>query len=265
MNLLIDKFDSKNLINKDDVLKIISTYVDGNDLDYLLKNVHFYSDTSDEIISLDNSCLGYYNATKKYIILNDDKIKKMAYQFYYRLKKIWNINDYYQTYFINFYCLYTIYHELTHVLQRLKYYDSFHNNSFFRYLYEFDSQLQKANQLFYNKNHDLFPMEIDANNNVLLKAYDIMNNTSLPKREKQILYLNYLSSLLLYYKKVNRKSVISPIEILNNQIKIIDLSLFKNEKLSKIDRLNYGLFISPHEFNDINKEKMHIIFKYKYK
>ena len=63
---------------------------------------------------------------------------------------------------------------------------------------ELNDDLMNRNKDLYTRCHDLFPMEIEANNEGLFKAYQLMTYTKLPGKETQLMHLDYLSNLLKY-------------------------------------------------------------------
>ena len=146
-------------------------------------------------------------------------------------------------------------------MQAMKYHRD--NNIVFQYLYELCTTLQNNDRVLYNKNHSLFPLEIDANNNGYLNAYNLLSYTKLPGRETKILYLQYLFSLLNNYQKINNFRILTPIERLAKENSSIDIdTIFKlldETRLNKIERLNLGICITPREFNSINFEKVKIL------
>ena len=93
------------------------------------------------------------------------------------------------------------------------------------FLYELCEKLERENQSFYDKNHDLFPMEIEANNNGLLKSYYLLSHTNLPKREKRILYLQYIISLLSNYEKTSNNFISTPLDKLYKEETRINIKI----------------------------------------
>ena len=251
MITLLNKFDDNYVLEKKDVLDVICAYIKENHLESFLNDVIFD----------DNSkYMGSYNAKDRIITLNDNKIIKFCYKNSDKIQKLYNIDENLYTYFFNFYYLYIIYHELEHVIQTREYFGN--GNLMYKYLYELCRKLHYNSQIFYNRNHDLFPIEIDANNNGYLKAYQILSYTKLPGKELRIMQAQYLFSLLFNYEKINNYKIMAPIDKLCNENKKIDRSLINKLidacNLSKIERLNMGLDITPNEYDSIYKEKLKI-------
>ena len=121
------------------------------------------------------------------------------------------------------------------------------------------------NKDLYTRCHDLFPMEIEANNTGLLQSYNLMSHTKLPNREKKIMHLQYVDSLLSNYEKINKYRIKSPFNKLYNEDNRINMNLFNqllNEvNLSKLERLNLGIDITPHEYNGLQREKIRLLIK----
>lgn len=253
---LLNKFDDKYIIKEEDVLEIISFYLKSNDLSDFLKDVNF-----------DNQAnyLAYYDASNNTILLNNERIWRYSIKNTDKLKLDYHISDEYYSYFLNFYYISVLFHELTHAVQKLKYNDS-KSNSLYKYLYELCCLLQYSDLSFYNKNHDLLPLEIEANNNGYFKAYQLMTYTKLPRKEASLMHLKYLKSLLSNYRRINNYKVLAPMDKLHVKNPVIDIEeiyhLMNKEKLSKIERLNYGLDITPKEYNSIEKEKEKILLKW---
>ncbi len=254
MITLLNKFDDKYIISEKDILGIVLSYIELNGLDNYFKDIVFSSNSK---------FMGYYNTKTNEVVLNDDKIMKFCYRLYDRLVKTCKVDEEYYTYFINFYYLYIIYHELTHVSQKAKYEKEINDNSLFNYLYEVCFKIREENNSLYGKYHNLFPMEIDANNNGFLTAYNLMQYTKLPGKECKIMHSQYLNSTSLNYEKVSDNRILTPIEKLAMETKCIDLDkvyeLLENEKLSKLTRLNLGLPITEKEYDNIEKEKVKLL------
>ena len=254
MITLLNKFDDKYIISKKDILGIALSYIELNGLENYFKDISFSSDSK---------FMGYYNIKTNEIVLNDDKIMKFCYRLYDKLNKFNAIDEDYYSYFINFYYLYIIYHELTHVNQKAKYENGINDNNLFNYLYETCFKIREEDKSLYNKYHELFPMEIEANNNGFLTAYNLMQYTKLPGKECKMMHFQYLTTLLINYEKVSDDRILTPIEKLTLETNCIDLDkvyeLLNNENISKIGRLNYGLPISEREYDTIQKEKQKIL------
>ena len=108
-------------------------------------------------------------------------------------------------------------------------------------------------------------MEIEANNTGLPQSYNLMSHTKLPNREKKIMHLQYVDSLLSNYEKINKYRIKSPFNKLYNEDNKININLFNqllNEvNLSKLERLNLGIDITPHEYNGLQREKIRLLIK----
>ena len=254
--MLLDKINNNVSLEKKDILKIVNEYVKKNNLELYLVDVIFNNNN--------NKCIGSYNRKDKVIILNDDKIVKFCYETSDKLSRIYDINEDYYNYFFNYYYLYILFHELEHAIQIKKYETEKSENAImFKFLYEICQRLHYSSQVFYSNNYDLFPMEIDANNNGYLKAYNYLSHTKLPKRELKIMKSQYLFSLLYNYERVNKNLISSPVDKLcnlnTNLSRDIITKLTSACELEMDDRLNLGLNITPLEFNNIEKEKRKII------
>ena len=68
----------------------------------------------------------------------------------------------------------------------------------------------------------------------------------------------FLNNLLLNYRRRNNYQVSSPIDALSDMFPNIDIDrineLLDQSKLSRVDRINLGLPISPKEFDTVNNE-----------
>ena len=249
---ILSKINDNYVLEKKDILKIVELFFRENHLELYLNDIVFDNNSK---------YLGAYSIKDKKIILNDDKIIKSCYKFSDRLQKIYHIDENYYNYFLNYYYLYILFHELEHVKQVKKFYD--HGTLLYQFLYDLCQRLHYNNPDFYHKNHDFFPMEIDANNNGYLRAYNFFSHTNLPIRDLEIMHAQYLFSLLYNYDKIGNKYISSPI----NKLCIVDKRINKDLihklvdmcKPTEEERLNLGLNITPHEYNSINNEKRKII------
>ena len=252
MITLLNKFDDNYSLEKKDVLEITNAYIKENNLELYLVDVIF-DDKSQYI--------GAYNMKDKVITLNNDKMVKFCHKSANNLSRIYNIDENYYTYFFNYYYLYIIFHELEHVMQTKKYEGK--ESLLYKFLYELCQRLHYSSQVFYHDNHDLFPMEIDANNNGYIRAYNLLSYTKLPGRELKIMHGQYYFSLLYNYAKINNFRILTPIDKLCNTNEIINkkliLQLLDICKLSKIERLNLGLDITSSEYNSIEREKIKLL------
>ncbi len=255
---LLNKFDDNYMIKEEDVAGIIKSYIQENGLETYYCGVIFDDNSKD---------LGKYNIKNNTIILNDKRIIKFCYKIADKLTTLYHVDEKYYTYFFNFSYLYILYHELMHVMQKARYEKNVDNkDDVYVYLYELCMRLHHSNLVFYRQNHDIFPMEIEANNLGFLKSYQLLSYTKLPTRESRIMYLQYLSSSLLYYRKVDNR-IITPLDKLVLENDSIDVEkmfwLLANTKLSRNERLNLGLDITTKEYDSLINEKNKILAKYK--
>ena len=256
MITLLNKFDDKYVIKEDDVLQIVLYYLKENNLDSILSDVKFDDDFK---------YMASYDLRNNKVILNNEKMWKYCYLKTDKVINDFKINSDYYTYFLNFYYIAIIFHELTHVLQKYNYEKTLSNNKLYVYLYELCRFLEYGDIASYNKNNNLFPMEIEANNEGLLKAYKLMSYTKLPTKENKIMYLEYLRKVLSNYKKINKFRVLTPLDKLANKDSRINLNeiseLVDEVNLNRISRLNYGLDITSREYDIVNKEKQKILLR----
>ena len=255
MITLLNKFDDKYIIKEEDVLEIVSFYLRSNNLDNYLK---------DTIFDDKENFLASFDTKNNIIIINNERVWKFCYKNSDNALEKYHFNEEYYSYFLNFYYISVLFHEMTHAKQKMEYENNL-NSDLYNYLYELCRILEYSDLSFYNKNHDLFPMEIEATNNGLLKAYQIMSYTKLPNKENEIMHLEYLESLLNNYKRINNYRVLTPMDKLHQKNMFIDMNEINNlldkEKLSKIKRLNLGLDITPKEYDSIEKEKEKILLR----
>lgn len=273
MITLLNKFDDHYIIKEQDIIDIAYSYIKANNLEGYLSDIY---------IDNNSNHLGHYNIRTKEIVLNDEKVIKFGYRLYDKLHDKYQIDEDNYTYFLNFYYMYIIYHELTHVSQRAKYEMNLGKEiNIFNYMYELCSKLHRDDIIFYKTNHNLFPMEIDANNNGYLIAYNLMKYTKLPSKETKIMYEQYLFSLTCYYDKLMNSTllpfnkslkekddtykIISPIEKLSRVSDNISLyeifDIVRQINLSKLERLNLGLPIEVNEYDGLEKERKKILIK----
>ena len=259
MITLLNKFDDRYIIKEQDIEEIGWAYIKSNNLDGYLKDIIFDNDSKR---------LGKYNIRTKEIVFNDEKVIRLGYRLFDKLREKHQIGDDYYAYFLNFYYLYILYHELTHVKRRAEYEMTLgKENNIFNYLYELCAKLHDNDIWFYkNKtNHDLFPMEIDANNNGYLIAYNLMNYTKLPGKEVKVMYLQYLFSLMMNYEKISDSKISAPIEKLaekNPNVNLYEIyDIARQTNLSKIERMNLGLPITVKEYESLIKEKQKTLIK----
>ena len=254
MITLLNKFDDNYVIGKiNDICDIVSPYIRQYNLGGYLKDISF---------NPESKYLAYYNIRTNRLFFNDEKIIRTGYRLFDQLRRKYQISEKYYTYFLNYFYLYIIYHELTHVYQKAR--DESTLNELYLYLYELCDQLRKESVHFYNKFHDLFPMEREAINNGALVAYNLMKYTKLPGYECKVMRLKYFKIITADYELVNQSQVISPIETLLNKYperleKINELS--KTAKLSKEMKFNFGLPVSTQELKNVNFTKKKILYQ----
>ena len=246
MITLLNKFDDQYKIKEKDILDIAWSIIKENKLEEYLTDIRFNPDSPH---------IGDYSEKKKIITLNDQRIYTTVNELYKRLLIKHQIDDIYYTYFWNFYYLFIIFHEVEHVNQRAIY-ESGDGNKLSDLLYEKSISIKNKDNNLYKENHDLFPVEIEANNIGYLNAYKLMSHTKLPKREQRIMHLEYLKALLHNYQKTNKR-IITPMDkfsMLTSEININEINeLLNNTRLSKIERMNHGLDINPSEYDSILK------------
>ena len=239
MITLLNKFDDNYIIKKEDVLEIVDKYARDENVSNNIKDVLLINDEKSS-----------YDTDNSILKINIDNINDYSYETLKTLKKEYSIDDKYDSYFINYLYLYNIYFYLNHVKQKSMYEDK---EDITGYLYDLCNNI-KAD----NNTNNLLSMNIEASNNSLLTAYNLMNHTKLPSKEANIMHLKYLKSLLLNYNRRNNYQVTSPIELLNDSFPVIDIDkvneLLDNSKLSKIERIDLGLPITTKEYDSIQNE-----------
>lgn len=247
MITLLNKFDDNYVMKENDLLEVVYHYIVENELELFIRDVNF-NDKLDDIAR--------YSDSKNIIEINMQRLMEVCTMWSNKLQKTYHIDDKYYTYLENYYLLFSLFHEISHASQKKQHdFLGLTTNKVFMFLYELNEKLQYDNSDLYNRCHDLFPMEIDANNTGLLRSYNLMSHTKLPNREKKIMHLQYVNSLLANYEKINKYRIKSPFSKLYNEENRINMNLFNkllNEaKLSKIERLNLGIDITPHEYNGL--------------
>ena len=257
MSSLLSKFNDNYVINLDDVYEIALNYIKVNHLELFLNDIDF-DDNREE--------LAFYNPKECNIILNNKKTWETCYKWTDKFMELYHVDNKYYSYILNFYYLYVLFHEMTHANQKMNHDQlTSKTSNVYLFLYELCEKLHLDSQEFYDNNHDLFPMEIEANNNGLLKAYNIISHTKLPKKESRILYLQYIKSLLTNYEKENKYHILTPLDKLYKEENRINMKmineLFDKANLTLIERLNLGLNITPKEYNHLQKEKLRILIK----
>lgn len=254
MITLLNKFDDGYVIKEEDVYSIVSSYKEEKKLDnkYLV-NIDFNGKKL--------NYPAYYCLKDKKIYFDDKKIILNGYALYDKLNKLYQTDEDSYSYYLNNYYLYVIYHELFHAEQLKRHDLDLPFNEIHNYLFDLCSLLRHGNREFYDKNHNLFPMEIESITTGYFKAYNLMLHTKLSNRECKIMYLKFLKTLLDNYSisESDKTIIISPIEVLSTKTELIDLNkineLMSKVKLSKIDRLNLGLPITYKEYDSVKKEQ----------
>ncbi len=248
MITLLNKFDDKYTIKEKDVLDIVWAYAKENNLEDYLKDVVF-----------DPECHHVGNYNNNIITFNEDKINNLLVNIYNKLVNSYTIYEDNYTYFLNFIYLFITFHEAEHISEKALY-ESNRGSEIFNYLYEKCIKITDKDYSFYKANHDLFPSVIQANNQGYLHAYNLMTHTKLGKRDQRIMHLEYLKSLLHNYQKAGNKHIITPIDKLAMLTDEIDINvvnkLVNQSKLSKMERLNMGLIITPSEYDSIVRERV---------
>ena len=247
MITLLNRFDDKHIIDLEDILEITSKYVRDNGVESSFRDVSFTKD--DRIIS-------DYNFNNSEISFNMEQLLNVSKQRAEELKKEYDIDDKYESYFINYRILYHIYKELEHVSQKSRL--NREKESIENYLIDLSINMKNSNRDFFNENHLLIPSEIDADNVGLSTAYTLLSYTKLPSREANIVQLEYLKRLLLNYDRKNSYQVTAPIDILYTKDSSIDSNkineLLDASKYSKISRMNLGLPITTKEYDNVENE-----------
>lgn len=255
---LLNKFDDQYVIREEDVLELVLFYLRSKGLKNFINDVKCNS-VEDYLAS--------YNVLNNEININNENAWNYCYKKTDKLFQKYSIDDQYYTYYLNFYYLSIVFHEVVHAIQQKNYTEAKSSDDIYTYLYELCNILEFTNIPLYSKKHDLFPTEIEANNKGILEAYQLMNHTKLPHRECRIMYLQYLSSLLANYQRIDKYNILTPFDRLcknNSEIdkkEVYELAI--KAKLPKIERLNLGLDISTKEYNDLTKEKVKILIKNK--
>ena len=247
MLTLLNKFDDKYKMKEKDILDIAWSYIKENNLEEILKDVKF---------DPNSSYLGIYYNDSNTMVFNDERIYNKVNELYNELLSNYQIDENYHTYFWNLFYLYVTFHDVEHINQKAMH-DNGYGSELFNYLYEACNNIKENDYNLYLENHSLFPTNIAADNIGFLKAYNLMDHTKLIKRELRIMYLEYLKLLLRNYERYNDKIIISPVDKLATLSNLISLDkiteLLNNTKLSKIDRMNLGLSITPSEYDSIIK------------
>ena len=112
MITLLNKFDDNYVIGKiNDICDIVSPYIRQYNLGGYLKDISF---------NPESKYLAYYNIRTNRLFFNDEKIIRTGYRLFDQLRRKYQISEKYYTYFLNYFYLYIIYHELTHVYQKAR-------------------------------------------------------------------------------------------------------------------------------------------------
>ncbi len=238
----------------DDVVRIVSLFVDWYDLGNFYKGIGFKSKGHYTAI---------YNLKTEKLSFNDKQIIRGAYNLYDSVYNVYHVDENSYNYFLNAYYLYTICHEIDHICQKKKAVQA-SNENYQSFMFETNNLLKK-NRGAYRDYHNIFPMEKKSINTGGLVAYNIMNQTNIPDRELDVLYLVYLIRRLEDYHLEKDNQIISPI----NQFFSLDTSKEYQKKMNQLlvtanltldDRLDYGLDISYDEYMLV-KEKKHQLYK----
>lgn len=242
MKTIIDTINNKEIIKEEQANNIVSLYIKKKELEKYLKNDIQYND--------DKTC---YSRADRIITFNESYTFKLANQLYNYLNNYFGINDNSYSYYINFYYLYRIYHELTHSYQYKR--DEIGYKHSYSYLHLINNRLITKNNDYYEDvdGHDFFPMEIEADNIGFSMAYKIMKMTDISKRDLKVLYTYYLSTFLYNYSiESSEKRIISPIEKLSFVTKGIDMikliEIIKQDNLNLLERVKFGLPITFLEY-----------------
>ena len=257
MITLLNKFDDHYVMKENDILETVYHYIVENGLELFIRDVTF-NDKLDTIAK--------YSDSKNIIEINMNRLMEVCNMWATKLQKTFHIDNNNYSYLLNYYILFSLFHEITHAMQKKKHDAlSLTTNKVYVFLYELNDDLMNRNKDLYTRCHDLFPMEIEANNTGLLQSYNLMSHTKLPNREKKIMHLQYVDSLLSNYEKINKYRIKSPFNKLYNEDNKININLFNqllNEvNLSKLERLNLGIDITPHEYNGLQREKIRLLIK----
>ncbi len=239
MITLLNRFDDNYVIKKEDVLEITSRYAIDNNLSSYVNDIVFTDDGNTS-----------YDRDRQIISYDLESIMESNNRLFQKLKEEFQIDDKYTSYYLNYYYLNYIYNVLAHVKQKASYAN---REDIVGYLYDLSQRLIVDPQ-----SKLLIPMEREASNNGLLTAYTLMNYTKLPGKEAHVMQLQYLNGLLLNYKRRNNFQVTSPIEVLSDLVPDIDIDrineLLDQSKLSRVDRINLGLPITPKEYDGVQSE-----------
>ena len=242
---VIDKINNLDIINENDFLSIGYRHCKRNYSLKILKDIKF-DDTIDYI--------GAYHPSCQDIVFNFNLVKELVDKAINSQKDLYQLTDEEIIYLSNFYYLYALFHELRHVEQHFNHdYKSLDTNPLILYLYELCDELEMIKRHIYDKNHDLFPTEIDANYHGFLDSYKILSKTEAGPIVKNIMIHNTLKSPIINYSRVDNRVVKSPLDKLfeiDSNINREIMDRFLNERdLSFEERLSHGLNISISEFH----------------
>ena len=115
-----------------------------------------------------------------------------------------------------------------------------------------------SDQVLYDRFHDLFPIEIDANNYGFIYSYLTLLKSNISDNERKILLLQIYTSLLLHYKVENKK-IISPVDQFNEKVGFIYLDhlidLVRKYDVNSFHKFVYGLPINRYEYFKLSNKK----------
>ena len=248
MVTLLNRFDDNYIMKKEDIMEIVAYYTKEKGIQSSIKDVFFTSN---------NNVSASFDPSNHEIYIHPNKVIENSQALFADIQKKYQIDDKYYSYFINFYYLHAIYRELEHANQEARHEKNDSKEAIYNYLFELCTRIHQESKPFYEQNRILIPNEIEAHNNSLFTPSVWMKYTKLPSREGNIMYLQYLQSLIANYKKGNGGQLITPIEQLAAIYPNVDLEtikeLTKQTKLKKIARLNLGLSVEPKELTDLEE------------
>ncbi len=240
METIVKKINKNEIIDQEDFRNLALFFCEDKGFPYLLKDVSF-DDTFYDIAA--------YRPRSRVLVFNFDKVEDLAIKSTKSLQDIYDIPDESLNPFLNFNLLYVIYHELRHIEQDYDRDCNVNNNPAFSYLYDI-STIAGRDQAIYTKFHDLFPIEIDANNYGFIYSYLMLLKSDISLRQKKIFLLQVYNSILHQYKLENKK-LVSPIEMFSEKVGCINLEylfrLIKKSKIDSCDKLIHGLPVSKYE------------------
>ena len=239
MITLLNRFDDNYVIRKEDVLNLAAEYI---------KNDNLSSLVSDVVITDEDRST--YDSDNQLVKFNIKEISEANQRLFEQLQKEYDIDGKYTSYYLNFYYLKHIYKVLVNISQKAKYEGK---EDIRGYLYDLCQSVSMD-----DKSRLLLPMEKEASNFGLLKAYNYLSYTKLPSKEAERMHLEYFKEVLLNYNRRNNYQVTSPIEVLNEMFPIIDMDelnrLLDESKLIKEERFHLGLPVTTKEYDSIQGE-----------